>query len=98
MTLIFGSSLVIPCALTSCHVAISKQWDGQRVGAVRSNRLVTGRRPSDMRTTRSDLDRVQRIESPARDRQLIRGASDVSAETACKEVQALATPGSRKKI
>ena len=50
-----------------------------------------------MRTTQSDLDRVQRIGSRARDRQPIRGVSDVSDDTACKGVQALAplAPGRR---
>ena len=51
-----------------------------------------------MRTTRTDLDRQQRIESQARDRQPIRGVSDVSDHTACKGVQALAPEGARKKI
>ena len=41
MTWIFGAFLVTPCALTSCHVVISKQ----RVRAVGSNRCVAGRRP-----------------------------------------------------
>ena len=37
-----------------------------------------------MITTQSDLDRVQRIESRARDRQPIRGVSVVSEDTAWK--------------
>ena len=45
-----------------------------------------------MITTRSDLDRVQRIGGQARYTQLIRGVS------ACKGVQALAPPGSQKKV
>ena len=45
MTWIFGSFLVTPCALASCHVVISKQGDDIGVRAVRSNRCVTGRRP-----------------------------------------------------
>ena len=69
-----------------------------RVRAVRSNRCVTGRRPRDMKTTRSDLNSFQRIESWARDRQPIIGVSDVSDDTASKGVQALARPGPRKKI
>ena len=50
-----------------------------------------------MRITRSDLDRVQRIGSRVRDRQPIRDISDVSDDTACKGVQALApqAPGRR---
>ena len=51
-----------------------------------------------MRTMQSDLDRELRIVSRARDRQLIRGVLDVSDDTACKGVQALAPPGSWKKI
>ena len=49
MTWIFGSFLVTPCALTSCHVVISK-W--QRIRAVRSNRYVTGKRPRDNHAVR----------------------------------------------
>ena len=51
-----------------------------------------------MRTTRSVLDRVHRIESRARDRQPIRGVSDISDDTACKGMHVLTPPGSRKKI
>ena len=32
MTWIFGSFLVTPCALTSCHFVISKQGDGSVSG------------------------------------------------------------------
>ena len=45
MTWIFGSFLVTPCALTSCHVVISKQ--GSTIRALGYNRCVTGRRPRD---------------------------------------------------
>ena len=91
MTSIFGSFL---CTLTSCHVVISKRgW--QCVGTGRTSRCVTRRRSREMRTTQSDLDRVQRIGSWVRNRQPIRG---VSVDTACKGVQALAPPGYRKKI
>ena len=84
MTWIFGSFLVTPWALTSCHVVIRKQgW--QCIGKVRSSNCITGRRPRDVRTTRSDLDRVQRITSRARDRQPIRLISDVSDDTAWKK-------------
>ena len=51
-----------------------------------------------MRTTRSDLDSKVRIESRTRDTHLIRGVSVIVDDTACKRVQALAPPGSRKKI
>ena len=33
MTWIFGSFLVTLCALTSCHVVISKQGDGSMSGS-----------------------------------------------------------------
>ena len=59
ITWIFGLFLVTPCALTNCHVVISKQgWQCVRAG--RSSRCVIGRWPRNMRTTRSDLDSVQR--------------------------------------
>ena len=45
MLWIFGSFLVTPCALTSCHVVISKQ--DSMIRALRYNRCVTGRRPCD---------------------------------------------------
>ena len=40
----------------------------------------------------------QRIQSRVRDKQQIRGVSDVSDDTASKWMQALALPGSRKKL
>ena len=45
MPWIFGSFLVTACALTSCHVVISKQ--GSTIRSLRYNRCVTGRRPRD---------------------------------------------------
>ena len=62
MTWIFGSFLVTPCALTSCHIGISK-----RGIAVKSNRCVTGRRPRDNHAV--SFRQRQRIESRARDKQ-----------------------------
>ena len=96
MTWIFGSFLVTPWALTSCHVVINKQGDDSASG--QSDQ--TGVKPEGdhVITKRSDLDREQRIESRAGDRQPIRGVLDVSDDTAYKGVQALAPPGSRKKI
>ena len=41
MPWIFGSFLVIPCALTSCHLVIRKQ--DSMIRALRLNRCVTGR-------------------------------------------------------
>ena len=43
MKWIFGSFLVTPCALTSCHVVICKQ--GSTISALGFNRCVTGRKP-----------------------------------------------------
>ena len=89
MPWIFGSFLVTPCALTSCHVVISKQ--DSTIRALRSNWCVKGRRPHDennvVRFRQSPENR-----SRAWDTQPIRGVS------ACKGVLALASPGSRKKI
>ena len=45
MPWIFGSFLMTPCALTSCHVVISKQ--DSTIRALGTNRCVTGRRPHD---------------------------------------------------
>ena len=47
MTWIFGSFQATPCALTSCHILISKQEDDSTIRAVGYNRCVTGRRPRD---------------------------------------------------
>ena len=82
MTWILGSFLV-----TSCHVVISKGgWKYVRVG--RSSRCATGRGPRDRRTTRSDLDSQS---NQSRVEPGICSRSDAS-------LQALAPPGSRKKI
>ena len=52
MTWIFGSFLVTPCALTSCHIVISKQKDdcvsGQTGVKLEGDHVIT---------TQSDLDR-----------------------------------------
>ena len=45
MLWIFGSFLVTPCALTNCHVVISKQ--DSTIRELRRNRYVTGRRTRD---------------------------------------------------
>ena len=45
MPWIFGELLVTPCALTSCHVVISKQ--DSTIRTLGYNRCVTGRRPRD---------------------------------------------------
>ena len=64
--------------------------------AVMSNRCVTGRRPQDNHAVR--FWQKLRIVSRSRFTQPIRGLSDLSDDTACKGVPALAPPGSRKKI
>ena len=91
MTWIFGSFLETSCALSSCHVVISKQSSAPGHSGP-TGVLLEG---DYMITTRSDLDRVQRIESRARDTLPVRGVPD---DMACKRVQALAPPGSRKKV
>ena len=53
MTWIFGLFLVTPCALANCHILSSKLKDDGTSGHLG--------RTGGMRTTRSDLDRVQRI-------------------------------------
>ena len=73
MPWIFGSFLVTPCALTSCHVVISEQ--DSTIRAVGYNRCVTGRRLRDgnptVRFRQSAEDR-----SRVRDTQPTRGVSD----------------------
>ena len=73
MPWIFGSFLVTPCTLTSCHVVISKQ--DSTIRAVGYNRCVIGRRPRDenhaVRFRQSAENR-----SRVRDTQPTRGISD----------------------
>ena len=80
MPWIFGLFLVTPCALTSCHVVISKQRSTIRV--VGYNRCVTGRRQHDennaFRFRQSAENR-----SRAMDTQSVRGVSDELAR-GCK--------------
>ena len=82
MPWIFGSFLVTPCALTSCHVVISKQGYDCSNRILGYNRCVTGRIPRDenhaVRFRQSGENR-----SWARDAQLIRGVSDELA-SGCK--------------
>ena len=86
MPWIFGSFLVTQCALTSCHIVISKQ--GSTIRALGSNRCLTGRRPRDknhaVRFRRSAENRSQ-----TRDTQPIRGVSDELASV-CKSWHLLA--------
>ena len=89
ITWIFGSFQVTQCALTSCHVVISKQDCTTR--ELRSNRCVTGRRWHDENHAVRFRQSAENC-SRARDTQPIRGV------LACKWVQALAPPGSWKKI
>ena len=71
-------------------------WGWQCIRAGRSRRWVTRKRPRDMRSKRSDLDRVRRIGSG--DRHPIIGVSDFSDDTTSKWVQVFATTSPRKKI
>ena len=47
MTWIFGSFLVTPYVLASCHILISKQADDSTTRALGYDRCVTGKRPRD---------------------------------------------------
>ena len=91
MTWIFGSFLVTPCVLASCLILISKQEDDSTIRALGYNRCVTGMRPHDENHAVRFRESAENC-SRARDMELIRGIS------ACKGVQALTPPGSRKKI
>ena len=91
----FRFVLVILCVLTSCHVVISKEDDD----SASEQSGPTGVKPEGdlvMKTTQSDLYRVRRIGIRATDTQPIRGVSNLSDNTACKGVQALALPDSQK--
>ena len=90
MPWIFSSFLVTLCALTSCHVVISKQ--GSMIRALRLNRCVTRRRPHDenhvVRFGQSAENR-----SWVRDTQPSRGVADELGK-GCKHWHPLA-PGRR---
>ena len=73
LTWIFGSFLVTSCALTSSHVLISKQENGSLLE--KSGPTCMYPEGDHVINMRSDLKRVQRIESLARDTQPIRGVS-----------------------
>ena len=81
MTWIFGSFLVTPDTLTSCHAVISKQ--GSTIRVLGYNRCVTGRRQRDENQA-VRFGQIVENQSRAWDTQPIRGVS------ACKGVQALA--------
>ena len=87
MTYFFGSFLVTQCALTSCHVMISKQ--GSTIRAVGYNRCVTGRRPR-------DENHAVRF----RGRRESQSSEGHAADQRClglQGVESVGTPGSRKK-
>ena len=90
MTWFFGSFLVTPCALTSFHIVISKQASAIR--AVSYNRCITRKRPCDENHAVGFRER--------RESQLSEGhsADQRCLWQACKGVEALAPPGSQKKI
>ena len=88
MTWIFGSFLLTPRALTSCHILISKQEDDSTIRAVGYNRCVIGRTPRDENHAvkfRQSAENRSRV----RDTQPIRGVSDELAR-GCKRWQPLA--------
>ena len=71
MTWIFSSFLVSTCALANCHVVVIKQGDDSTSGQQGQTGV---RSEGDHVITKwSDLDRVQKIGSRARDTQPIRG-------------------------
>ena len=72
MPWIFRSFLVTPCALTSCHVVISKQVSTIRT--LRLNRCITGRRQLDENHVVRFGESAEN-HSRARDKQSIRGVS-----------------------
>ena len=90
MPWIFGSFLVTPCALTSCHVLTSKQ--DSTIRSLRLKRCVTGRRPRDENHALR-FEHSAKNCSRARDTQPIRGVSDELAR-GCKRWHPV-TPGRR---
>ena len=92
MTWIFGSFLVIPCALASCHILISKQEVDTTIRLLGYNRCVTGRR---LREVNHEVTFRQSAENQSRawDTQPIRGVSYELAR-GCKRWHPLA-PGRR---
>ena len=94
MTWIFGSFLVTPCALTTCHAVMSKQrYDSSAIRALEYNRCETGRRPRDENHV-VRLSQCAENRSRARDTKSIRGVSDELAK-GCKRCP---PPDSQKKI
>ena len=91
MTWIFGSFLVTPCALASCHILISKQEDDSTIRALGYNRCVTRRR-------QRDENHAVRFRQSAENLSLARDTQPIRGVLACKGVQALARPGSQRKI
>ena len=90
MPWIFGSFLVTLCALTSCHVVISKQ--DRTIRALEYNRCVTGRREV-------DENHAVRFRQSAEKKSTEGHAADQRrCWRACKGVQALAPLGSWRKI
>ena len=89
MAWIFGSFLVTPFALSSCHAVMSKQGYDSAIRAVGYNRCVTGRRPR-------DENHAVRFRQSAENRN--RAWDTQPIRSSCKGFQALAPPGSREKI
>ena len=80
MPWIFGSFLVTPVCLASCHILISKQ--DSMIWALRSNRCVIGRRSHDENHAVRFRQSAE-SHSRARDTQPSRGVSDEPAR-GCK--------------
>ena len=89
MPWIFGSFLVTLCALTSCHIVISKQ--DSTIRALGYNRCVTRRTPR-------DENQAVRFRQSAENRSRAKDMQPTRGVLACKGVQALAPPGSWMKI
>ena len=83
MPWIFGSFLVTPCALTSCHALMSKQGYDSTPGHSGSTR---------------DENHAVRFRQSAENRCRVWDTQPIRGVSACKGVQALAPPGSQKKI
>ncbi len=88
MTWIFGSFLVTPSVLVSCHILISKQVYDSTIRAVEYNRCVTGRRSRDENHAVSFRQSAEN-RSRARDTQVTRGVSGELARE-CKRWLSLA--------
>ena len=93
MTWIFSSFLVTLCALTSCHIVISKQGDDSTSRQLGPHRCITGRRPRDEKHTVRFRDRIG-VERGTRSRAEALGSQTLRLARGCKYWHLLA-PGRR---